>query len=58
MGKIHSQNSKIIVAVVSDSGKILCDYYWFVKDETSKYVALSRLPADIIECDSRDIRVW
>lgn len=57
VGKIHSKNSKIIVAVVGDSGKILCDYYWSVKDETSKYIGLSRLPIDIIECDSRDIRV-
>ncbi len=57
VGKTHSKNSKIIVAVVGDSGKILCDYYWWVQDETSKYIGLSKLPIDIIECDSRDIRV-
>jgi hypothetical protein len=57
VGKTHSQNSKVMVAVVGDSGKILCDYYWLVKDEANRYVALRKLSLDIIQCDSRDIRV-
>lgn len=57
VGKTQSQSSKIMVAVVGDSGKVLCDYYWLVKDETNRYIALRKLSLDIIQCDSRDIRV-
>lgn len=55
VGKSHSQNSQVMVAVVGDSGRTFCDYYWLVKNETNRYVALRKLPSDILQCDSRDI---
>ncbi len=52
MGGVKGQSRTIAVIVMNESGSTLCDYYEKAGRETGRWIPISKLTSDMVECDN------
>jgi hypothetical protein len=52
MGGVKGQSRTIAAIAMAESGSILCDYYEKAGRETGKWIPITRLTSDMVECDN------